>query len=122
VPRAFEAAGFDFAFSNTVLQAVMDEGCLKPQSYAATAALGLGAFSLVLLFVIVVMCRYARGGGRRALWLSPMALAFVVLVVQGQLTNPIPWLLIFFALNGCPERTKRLIRSAQVRHTLPSMT
>lgn len=122
VPKAFDAAGFDFAFSNAVLSAVMDEGCLKPQSYAATVTLGLGALALVFLILLVAMSSYARGRARRALWVSPLALAIVMLVVQGQLTNPIPWMLIFLAFSGLPEHPQPLRRAMTARDALPSPT
>lgn len=102
LPRAFDAAGFDFAYSNPVLRAVMDEACLKPQSYGASIALGLGALSLIFAILLVGLTIYSRGRTRLAVWASPLALAIVLFVVQGQLTSPIPWMLIFFALSGLP--------------------
>jgi len=121
VPTAFDAAGFDFAFSNTVLSAVIEDGCLKPQSYAAAVALGLGAISLVFLILLLTLASQARGPIRRAVWPAPLALAITMLIVQGQLTNPIPWMLIFFALVGLPEHPafRRALRTSD---SLPSPT
>ncbi|MFY7865006.1 hypothetical protein [Roseateles sp.] len=100
VPAAFSAAGYDFAFDNAVLSAVMDDGCLKPQSYAATISLGLGSLAAVFLVVLAVCGRYALGHRKHMVWLPPAAIASVILIVQGQLTNPIPWLLIFMAMSA----------------------
>lgn len=122
VPAAFDAAGYDFAFRNTVLSAVMDDGCLKPQSYAASVALGLGALSLVFLVLLVVFSRHARGRHPGPIWTAPLALAIVMLIVQGQLTNPIPWMLIFLALSGLPQATTPISRSAPISRALPSPT
>jgi len=98
VPSAFDAAGFSFVYDNPVLREVMDEGCLKPQSYAASIALGLGGLSLIFVGLMTGLARYARGAMRRSLWPAPAAVALVILIVQGQLTSPVPWLLAYMAL------------------------
>lgn len=116
VPSAFDAAGFDFAFSNTVLNAVINEGCLKPQSYLASVALGLGALSLVFVPLLAGLTVHARGRKQHALWAPPLVLAIVVLFVQGQLSNPIPWMLIYFGLSGVPEHMKPRRPSAHANH------
>lgn len=106
VPKALDAAGFDFALNNPVLIGVLQDGCLKPQSYAATVGIGLGALSLVFLPLLIALIRSALGAVRRPFWASPLVLAGVILVVQGQLTSPIPWILIYLALTGYPNRPK----------------
>jgi len=116
VPKAFDAAGFDFAFSNPVLQEVMEQGCLKPQSYAASVALGLGALSPIFLVLLARLAIDACGRARRAIWAAPMSMAIVVFVVQGQLTSPIPWMLIFFALSGVPVRLQPSRPAAHASH------
>lgn len=123
VPSAFDAAGFDFAYDNAVLAAVIDDGCLKPQSYAAAVALGLGALSFVFFPLLVALCRFARGRRRVALWTTPLALAAVMLVMQGQLTNPIPWLLIFLALSGRSghQRHHRVAITTPTPHATPRL-
>lgn len=118
VPNAFIAAGFDFASSNTVLSEVMDEGCLKPQSYTATIMLGLGAVSFVFMLWFIVLVRYACGRVRHLIWAEPLVLAVVLLVVQSQLTSPIPWLLIFIALSDPSVHPKRLHRIQTVPYDL----
>lgn len=123
VPKAFLAAGFDFAFSNAVLSSVIEEGCLKPQSYAAAVALGLGAIAPVFIVLICALAHFARRRAKmRAVWPEPLALAVVMLIVQGQLTSPIPWLLIFFALRGLPEHSKAHRRVLPVNTALNSST
>jgi hypothetical protein len=108
VPKALEAAGFDFAFQNPVLSSVMDDGgCLKPQAYAAAIVLGLGASSLFFALILVLCCRFALARGRFLPWLTPLALAGIMLIVQGQLTSPIPWLLIYFAFARLPAAQHR---------------
>jgi hypothetical protein len=82
VPNAFRAAGFDFAFNNTVLSAVMDDGCVKPQSYAATLALGLGALAPAFIALLCALLLHARRRANPpAIWLEPLALALIMLVV-----------------------------------------
>lgn len=122
IPKAFDAASFDFAFNNAVLVAVMADGCVKPQSYAATIALGLGALSLAFSLLLVVLIKHARGTVRRPLWMPPLALALVMLVVQGQLTNPIPWLLIFFSLTNCLAHPQTRHCPLPISDRLPSPT
>jgi len=107
VPQALDAAGFDFAFNNEVLIDVLQDGCLKPQSYLATVGIGLGALSLVFLPLLITLIRSALGTVRRPFWASPLVLASVMLVVQGQLSSPIPWILIFLALTGYPSHKKQ---------------
>jgi hypothetical protein len=116
VPSAYAAAGFDFAFSNVVLSAVMDEGCLKPQSYVASVALGLGALSLVFLPLLARLTIHACGRERRTLWSPPLVLAIVMLVMQVQLSSPIPWMLIYLALSGLPEHPQPRRPAEQVSH------
>ncbi len=116
VPSAFDAAGFDFAFRNTVLTAVIDEGCLKPQSYVASVALGLGVLSLVFVPLLAGLTIHARGRERYTIWSPPLALAIVMLVVQGQLSNPIPWMLIYFALSSVPEPPQPRRPAAHASH------
>ena len=104
VPKAFDAAGFDFAFENEVLMEVLKYGCLKPQCYAATVGIGLGIWSLAFLSLLIISANYSLGLVRHSVWAAPLAIALVLLFVQGQLTSPIPWLLVFFSLVGYPDR------------------
>lgn len=99
VGSALSAAGFEFAFYNPVIRTVIDGGCLKPQSYLATVMVGLGGLSIGYLLLLFVLCRHAQGELEHRYWRPPAVVAGVILVVQGQITNPIPWLLIFFAMN-----------------------
>lgn len=118
VPKAFDAAGFDFAFSNPVLQEVMDEACLKPQSYAASITLGLGALSPIFVLLLARLAIYVCGRARREIWAAPLSMAIVLFVVQGQLTSPIPWMFIFFALSGVPVRPQPRCPAAHASHAL----
>ena len=103
VPNAFEAAGFHFALTNAVLVEVIEDGCVKPQSYLASVALGLGIVSLAFLSLLIALVIRSARPLPRSIWMAPLAVAVVMLVIQGQITNPIPWLLIFFALKGHPN-------------------
>jgi len=105
VPIAFEAARFDFVYQNAVLSAVMDEGCLKPPSYGASISLGLGAILPIFLFIFFRLIMYVNAQQCSKLWLPPFALAVVMLFVQAQLSSPIPWLLLFFAIHGLQNKT-----------------
>jgi len=117
VPKAFNAAGFDFAFNNSVLSEVIKDGCLKPQSYSATVLIGLGALSLIFLPLLIVLIRSAHCNVRRSFWASPLVLAGVMLVVQGQLSSPIPWLLIYLALTGYPDNPNTQSKRERVIQT-----
>lgn len=112
VPLAFNAAGYDFAFDNDVLQTVMYEGCLKPQSYSASIALGLGLMAVAFLLMLLLLLRFVQGKLPYRLWRPPLAVAAVVLVVQGQLTNPIPWLLIFIAMRPVWKKSLAEVRTS----------
>ncbi len=106
IPTAFEAAGYYFVFDNDVLSAAINDGCLKPQSYLATVFLGLGMISFIFLALLAACIRYACTINFHSLWLQPISLAFIILVVQGQLTNPIPWLLVYIGIIGLPIPSK----------------
>ena len=99
---AFELAGLDYAFRNPVIRDVMAEGCLKAQSFGASVFLGLGLAGLLYVWFIsklVTLCA-KRYEPNLVLWPVALALALLMLVVQSQMTNPIPWLLIYVALIG----------------------
>jgi hypothetical protein len=100
MPNAFELAGYHFVFGNEVLNNVIQDGCLKPSSYFSALMLGLGAFSLVFIFLIIYFIAYNCKSSCSQFWLLPMALAFLILFIQGQITNPIPWLLLFLSIRG----------------------
>ena len=106
LPKALDAAGYEFAFQNEALIAALENGCLKPQSYTATVVIGLGALSLVFFPLLITLILGARGTVRRRFWTAPLVLAGVMLVVQAQLSSPIPWFLIFLGLNSDLIRQK----------------
>lgn len=98
VPTAFDQLEYTFAFSNEVIRQVIADGCLKPQSYGATVFLGLGwmAFPFIaILSATAYLCRLRIQ--QMALWKPAFAIAAVMLIVQAQLTSPIPWMLLFLA-------------------------
>jgi hypothetical protein len=97
VPSAYMASGFEFAFSNDVLSGVLESGCLRPQSYMSSVALGLGSLSILFFSLLYVALKYTNQNYNLKTWNYPLALAFVILFVQGQITSPIPWFLIFMA-------------------------
>ena len=107
VPNAFDALGYDFVASNEVLAGVMEAGCLKPQSYGAAMALGLGFLAIPCAILLAVAVRSSTRHDQRqnTVWKPALAIALIMLTVQIQLTNPIPWLLVYFALMKPPHRT-----------------
>jgi len=120
VPSAFDAAGFDFAFSNPVLSQVIDGGCLKPQSYAAATTLGLGALALPFVLALAFAFRYALGSRRARPWGDAFAIAITLILVQVQLTSPIPWLLLYIAAAARqPVGASRASRPAPASKPLP---
>jgi hypothetical protein len=106
IPKAFNAAGYYFVFDNDVLAAVMNDGCLKPQSYLATVFLGLGTISIIFLALLGVCIRHAYPKNNHTIWIHPISIALVILVLQGQLTSPIPWLLVYIGMIGFPISSK----------------
>jgi hypothetical protein len=98
VPTAFNAMGFNFAFENEVLSEQIEYGCIKPQSYIASIVLGFGVFSFFYLSLLPALIRYSIGKPVIQVWMSPLMLAAVILCVQGQISNPIPWVLIYFGI------------------------
>lgn len=105
IGRALEQLGWDFAYSNAVIVQVLETGCLKPQSYLPNLLLTFGALAVPLLVATVggVAWALSRPVHHRTWW-PPLAVATVLLVVQGQITNPIPWMLLYFGLVGVPDR------------------
>jgi hypothetical protein len=96
VPTAFDAVDYGFAFSNPVLREVMTEGCLKPQSYLANASLGLGLLAFPFLSLLACgACLALIGQTRHSIWWPPVAVSLLLLTLQGQLTSPISWLLLY---------------------------
>jgi hypothetical protein len=111
---AFSSAGFDFVLQNEVLAGALEAGrCLKAQSYVTNLMLAFGVFSFlfaVLLISLIKVCSHYSG---RRVWFAPLALAGLMLIVQSQLTSPIPWLLIAIAVIGL---------NGSSRHSLQTVT
>jgi len=99
LPNALYAARFDFAYDNPVISFAMYNGCLKPQSYFAAITLGFGMFSVIFFFLILLTCRHIARLSKQKIWSSAFVVAVIVLAVQGQITNPIPWIMLFIAFN-----------------------
>jgi hypothetical protein len=107
VTKAFDAAGFGYGANNEVLISVIEGGgCLKPQSYLAAVTIGLGAFSIIFMPLLIYLIFSAFKTANYKLWTFPLALMVVMLVVQAQLSNPVPWMLLFLALTGHPKHLK----------------
>ena len=97
ITKAFAALNYDFAFDNPVLGGTADR-CLKPSSYAASALLALGWLAVPMFLIgagLVSRCQKSAAGLRA--WLPALIIGLIILCIQGQLTNPIPWLLLFIA-------------------------
>ena len=105
VPIAFRAVGFDFAFDNEVLSQQLEYSCIKPQSYGASIMIGFGVLSFFYCALLIVFVKYSSGKIFNRIWLYPLVLAVTMLLVQGQISNPIPWLLIYFAFVSYPNHS-----------------
>jgi hypothetical protein len=99
VPTAFDSLGYYFALSNEVLAQVYAGGCIKPQSYGAASALGLGFMVLpFLIYLLIAMPASLYVRQRRPLWRVALWCGLLMLIIQSQLSSPIPWMLIFFSI------------------------
>jgi hypothetical protein len=105
VGRAVDGLRYDFAYDNEVLRSGLLSGCLKPPSYLACVVLAFGWFAIPFVLLLVLLTRKCIGSmSRGAPWILPLALAVVIFVVQGQVTNPVPWFLAFIGIAGYAPR------------------
>jgi hypothetical protein len=99
VPTAYNILEYSFVSTNEVLSQAMVTGCLKPQSYGAAVALSMGLMSLPFVVFLFMAIRTSSFKYRRQLiWKPALAICLVMLFVQIQITNPIPWMLAYFAI------------------------
>jgi hypothetical protein len=101
---AFTEFDYTALYENPVLADVATNGCLKPQSYLAALGLGLGSFSflLALYFLIIVQSSIPRQIYGKVRW-EMFFIAITILCLQSQMTNPIPWLILYLSLT-CNEK------------------
>jgi hypothetical protein len=99
VPTVFDIFGYTtIASANEVLYQGMAAGNLKPQSYVAAVALGMGFMSLLYVILLVIAMRSSSSSHQRhVIWKPALAISLVMLTVQIQLTSPIPWMLAYLA-------------------------
>jgi hypothetical protein len=85
--------------SNEVISSVGLKGCMKPQSYLSAISLGLGGYAIFLLsgLVVLVLTRVRQKLGIDHFQFDLFCVAMVMLTVQVQITNPIPWLILYFS-------------------------
>ena len=97
--EAINSAGFYFAYDNPVIQEVITGGCLKPQSYLAAALLATGVFGIFFILFVLRLLTYSTKAITQKYWMPPLIVAAVILTVQGQITSPIPWLLVYASVS-----------------------
>lgn len=98
--EAYKAVGYGFVYSNPVLAEGMQYGCLKPQSYLPCLLLVFGWISLpVTYFGIELWRRCSRRNRAPRIWSTPLGVGLLMIVTQGQITNPIPWILIYMSFH-----------------------
>lgn len=110
IPTAFEQLNYSFAFNNEVISQVVADGCLKPQSYGATVFLGLGYMAIPFIIVLgITTYQSLLSRQRTKIWKPALAISLLMLIVQAQLSSPIPWMLLFLA-------TSRYYPRSQTKH------
>jgi hypothetical protein len=95
--KIFDALSYDFVFQNEVLGPALLDGCLKPPSYLSAMGLGFGSVSVLLIILLVTLFLWAFQQRSYSIWLPSFAIGILLLIVQSQITNPIPWLLVYLA-------------------------
>ena len=95
------------AYSNEVLGPMLNTSCLKPPAYfpALMLSLGMFAFAFALVLIACIAFRY-RSTPTRKMWWMPFWLSMLMIFVQGQITNPISWFLLFIALTAMAAEPK----------------
>jgi hypothetical protein len=92
---------YEAAFNNPVLVEVMEDGCLKPHAYLPSLFLAAGTFAIPFLLVFWLIVRSARARSSNSkLSLLPLSFAAILLLLQGQLSNPVAWIMLYIAIVG----------------------
>ena len=93
--------GYESLYLNEVILNSSQIGCLKPHSYIAAIGLGLGSVSLLLTVMLLYLFLklFRRGLGGSTDW-GLIAAAFLMLFIQCQISNPIPWLILYLSISG----------------------
>ena len=99
--RAIDALEIVEAYWNEVLVQMLGVSCLKPPAYVPALMLSLGALAFAFAGVCATCIVFLyRSRPNRQIWWTPFWLAMLMIFVQGQISNPIPWFLLFIALTA----------------------
>jgi len=115
--NAFDKLGWDFTFTDAVLGPELYDGCLKPSSFLSAALLSYGVLALPLLGLLIALVRRVMWTPVSRPWWAALAVALLILTIQCQMTNPVPWMIIYMAL-WRPTRSVVLHRAPASRDIL----
>jgi len=97
----------DVVYSNPLLLTIAENGCLKPSAYLANVILALGYFGILFLILIICSVRIICDRLPIKFYSAPFACALIILILQGQVSSPVPWFLIYFAFINPYSFTKK---------------
>lgn len=98
VSQAFDVLRWDFVLTDEVIGPALQDGCLKPSSYMTSILIAYGVMALVFISVIVMAVRHALGRSPGHVWWPGAVVALEILIVQSQVTTPVPWFILYMAL------------------------
>jgi hypothetical protein len=98
------------AYQNEALMYQMNNGCLYPAAYMpalvlATGWIGLSAIAFLVCLTVFVL----RDRSKLQYDSYPILAAVVMLLLQSQISNPIPWVLLYLGLFGRVAPDARVI-------------
>lgn len=96
LPNSFTILNYDFAYSNEVISNVIENGCLKPQAYIPSLFMAMGLSSFIFISIFISLLLFNRDNMK--IWPSALIFSFTIFLIQGQLSNPIPWMILYFAV------------------------
>jgi hypothetical protein len=95
--NAFNTLGWDFTFSDAVLAPELRDGCLKPSSFFSSTLLAYGLLALPVFGALVAAMRPLMSPASKPWW-PALIVGLLILTVQCQVTNPIPWMILYMSV------------------------
>jgi hypothetical protein len=83
--------------SHEVASGVIGAGDVRAQALMPNLATDIGVGSLLLVFIVVAGTKLSRDPAARGLQCGLIVVTVLMFVLQGQITNPIPWVLLALA-------------------------
>jgi hypothetical protein len=101
--KAVDLLKMFYAYDNPVIGDMLRFGCVKPQSYLAALFLAFGYGAIVIILItthyIIKVRKFYLAETQKGIWWAALVVGLFVLVIQGQMSNPVPWLLLYFSLS-----------------------